>query len=308
MRRFFRGRVGILASALFVVLLIALLITVSVAWFYLPTTLNITIFTDINYEIDVDLYEYRNEFGSWIQAGLNENEDTIIANNQKTTTFVEWGGEFYPTASFLNYYMLVLTYPDSNFLNGQLNADLNMELFSGMHDNGDSTSSPNAKILYTKISYAVAQDANLDPLVSTELITQARAAVYSPLFESQTALTPGKPPDFMNEDHLSISLLNLLPAQYAYVTPLDTQCRLILFVRIESDASNIAASIASNNIDVDVVQIITNNIYKFSCNFRSIPFKTDRIGFKAMNCMIDDKSLVNSHSIYDKKELQERLV
>lgn len=308
MRRLFKGRFAILGGLFIIVLLLTLLITVSVAWFYFPTTQNVTIFTDINYEIGVDLYEYKSNLGSFVQAGLNDDEDSVVANTSSPTTFVEWGGVFYPTLSFMNYYMLVLTYPDSNFLNGYLNADLNIELSAGMHEDDENNLVPNDKILYTKIAYAIAPNANLDPLVdSSQLIMQAQAASYTFLFNPPN-IDPEAPLDFMDDDHLNISLLNLAPAQYTNVTPLNTQCRIILFIRIESDASHIAQSIAENEIAVDVVQITTANIYSFSCNFRSIPFKTDRIRFEQLNCMIDDRGLSNSFYIYAKKELQERLI
>ena len=176
MREFIRKRKAILLSALSIVLLIAILITASVAWFYFPTTQNVTIYTDVHYEINVDLYQYSSSLGYFTQAGLNDEQDTVIANSGLTTTFVEWGGVFYPTVPFTNYYMLILTYPDSNFLNGYLEADLSMMLRSGM--NGLE---PNDKVIYTNIAYSIAPDANINPS-STSAITQVQSAQYIQIF------------------------------------------------------------------------------------------------------------------------------
>lgn len=291
MRNLNKSRFAIFISAVSIMLLVSLLVTVSVAWFYFPTTQNVTIYTDVNYEIGVDLYEYRSGQSLFTQAGLNDAQDTVVANDGTTTTFVEWGGVFYPTISFTNYYMLILTYPDSNFLNGYLAADLRMELLSGMHDNGDSTFSPNAKVLYTNIAYAIAADADLDPL-SAAAVTQAHSAAYTLLFpdtDPAPVITEQTALDFMDEDQLSISLLDLGSEQYTNTTSVNTQCRLILFVRIQSDAEHIRDSIEENEVPVNVVQIATSNIYTFSCNFRSIPYKTEYMDFKKLYCIVEER-------------------
>lgn len=317
MRKLIKGRFAILASFLIIVLLLSLLVTVSMAWFYFPTTQNVTIYTDINHEINVELYRYNN-VGAFVQSTpvqLNpgDEKETVISNSGEATTFVEWGGIFYPTLSFTNYYMLVLTYPESNFSNGYLNVELHMELFSGMHENPDNTLSPNDKILYTNIAYAVAPNANMDPL-SVSAPSKAQAALYTSLFTPiiPPVVTTETPPDFMYEDHLSILLKDLDEEQYTNRTESGEECRIILFIRIESDASHIASSIAQHDIATDVVQIATNNIYKFSCNFRSEPFKTEpagtqRLGFDRLNCVIYDKGLYDSYYIYDNEKLQQPL-
>lgn len=279
MRNNIKSRMAILLSALSIVLLVSILITVSVAWFYFPTTQNVTIYTDINYEVNVDLYEYNSDLGYFVQSELNEEEDTVIADNGVSASFVEWGGVFYATVPFTNYYMLILTYPDSNYLNGYLEADLRIQLTSGM--NGTE---PNDKVLYTKIAYSIAPDANIDP-ASTSAITQVQSAQYIQMFLSAAPAEPplDAPLDYMNDDHLNISLLDLTSQQYTYSTAEDTQCRLVLFLRIQSDPTHIAQSIEENNISVNTVQIVTNNIYTFTCNFRSIPYKTGIIGFGKIN-------------------------
>ena len=269
MREFIKKRKAILLSALSIVLLIAILITASVAWFYFPTTQNVTIYTDVHYEINVELYQYSSSLGYFTQAGLNDEQDTVIANSGLTTTFVEWGGVFYPTVPFTNYYMLILTYPDSNFLNGYLEADLSMMLRSGM--NGLE---PNDKVIYTNIAYSIAPDANINP-ASTSAITQVQSAQYIQIFLPPAPIEApeGAPVDYIDDDHLNISLLDLNSQQYTYTTAEGTQCRLVLFIRINSDASRIRQTIDDNNVPVNVVQIVTNNIYTFSCNFKSIPYK-----------------------------------
>ncbi|MDD4542677.1 MAG: hypothetical protein PHY13_02770 [Clostridia bacterium] len=274
-----KSKMAILLSALSIVLLVSILVTVSVAWFYFPTTQNVTIYTDINYEIDVDLYEYRSGLGYFVQSGLNAAQDTVVADSGVSTTFVEWGGVFYPTVPITNYYMLILTYPDSNYLNGYLEADLRMQLTSGM--NGTE---PNDKVLYTKIAYSIAPDANIDP-ASTSAITQVQSVQYIQMFLDPAPVEPpiDAPLDYMNDDHLNISLLNLNSQQYTYSTIEDTKCRLVIFLRIESDPTHIAQSIEDNNISVNALQIVTNNIYTFTCNFRSIPYKTGIIGYDRIN-------------------------
>ena len=274
-----KSKMAILLSALSIVLLVSILVTVSVAWFYFPTTQNVTIYSDINYEIDVDLYEYKSDLGYFVQSGLNAAQDTVVADSGVSTTFVEWGGVFYPTVPFTNYYMLILTYPDSNYLNGYLEADLRMQLTSGM--NGTE---PNDKVLYTKIAYSIAPDANIDP-ASTSAITQVQSVQYIQMFLDPAPVEPpiDAPLDYMNDDHLNISLLNLNSQRYTYSTIEDTKCRLVIFLRIESDPTHIAQSIEDNNISVNALQIVTNNIYTFTCNFRSIPYKTGIIGYDRIN-------------------------
>mgnify|MGYP000941615165 CR=1 FL=1 len=285
MKEFIKKQKAILLSILSIVILVAILITASLAWFYFPTTQNVTIYTDINYEIDVDLYKYDSELEYFIQAGLNVEQDTVVANDGLTTTFVEWGGVFYPTVPFTNYYMLILTYPDSNFLNGYLEADIRMMLTSGMNE-----TEPNDKVLYTNLSYAIAPDANIDP-ASASTITQAQSMQYIQLFlpPYPTVIPDGAPVDYMDDDHLNISLLNLNELQYTYTTAEDTRCRLVLFIKIVSDATHIAQSIEDNNVSLNTIQIETSNIYTFTCNFRSIPYKSVAIGSNKIYIMILNK-------------------
>ncbi|MFA5341152.1 MAG: hypothetical protein WC332_05160 [Clostridia bacterium] len=285
MREFLKKRKGILLTALSIVIMVAILITASLAWFYFPTTQNVTIYTDVHYEIDVDLYEYNSSIGYFVQSGLNEALDTVVADSDITTTFVEWGGVFYPTVPFTNYYMLILTYPDSNYLNGYLEADIAMMLTSGM--NGLE---PNDKVLYTNLSYAIAPDANIDP-ASTSSITQVQSVQYVQLFlpPFPTEAPSGAPADYMDDDHLNISLLDLNEQQYTYTTAEGTQCRLVLFVKINSDATYIRQTIEDNNISLNAVQIVTDNIYAFTCNFRSIPYKAADSGFNRIHISLNNR-------------------
>jgi hypothetical protein len=93
----------------------------------------------------------------------------------------------------------------------------------------------------------------------------------------------------MDEDQLSISLLDLGSEQYTNTTSVNTQCRLILFIRIQSDAEHIRDSIEENEVPINVVQIATSNIYTFSCNFRSIPYKTEYMDFKKLDCFVEER-------------------
>ena len=240
-------------------------------------------YTDVHYEINVDLYQYSSSLGYFTQAGLNDEQNTVIANSGLTTTFVEWGGVFYPTVPFTNYYMLILTYPDSNFLNGYLGADLSMMLRSGM--NGLE---PNDKVIYTNIAYSIAPDANINP-ASTSAITQVQSAQYIQIFLPPAPIEApeGAPVDYIDDDHLNISLLDLNSQQYTYTTAEGTQCRLVLFIRINSDASRIRQTIEDNNVPVNVVQIVTNNIYTFSCNFKSIPYKASDAGYSRIAVVVN---------------------
>ncbi len=286
MKEFVKNSKGILLTALSIVLLIAILITASLAWFYFPTAESVTVESDIQHEIDVDLYQYNESLGYFVKAGLNAAEDTVVATCGTEATFVEWGGIFYPTNDITDYYMLMLTYPDDDFLNGNLEAYVGMMLRSGM--NGTEA---NYKIVYTTIEYAISGAADINP-ASTDAITTVQAAEYTRIFQPPVeAPTPPEdaPLDYIEQDHLSITLKNLTEEQYIYTYGGESKCRLVLFFRIKSDASRISQTMSWYGVSFFVLQIDTKNIYTFTCNFRSIPYKSADAGFDRIYVLAHDR-------------------
>ncbi len=259
--------------ALSIILLITLLFTISYAWFFFPNAQTITIYTDTDHEIDVELYTWDQATEKFVKSQADDGQ--VVASSPEGATFIEWGGVFYQAYDMEDYYILILTYPDSNFTNGYLEASIRIELLSGFNQDLEA----NTKILFTSIEYAVGSDADLDPDDPAEqnnIISTMRNAQYTELFLGGIDYDydqEGMDEDFMADDELSILFSDLDEDQYVYRTLEDVSNRLVIYIRVKSDETHIAESVENVQGGLHVLQMKTANLYRFTASFRSVPYK-----------------------------------
>ena len=269
-------------SILSLAFLALLMVSVTFAWFYFPSSKNLIINTAPDLDIDIDLYhlEVSGDSDVYLFKKINKNANDELAVASELV-FFHWGGEYICESNKDDYYAIVATYNSNAFSSlGNLNAilDASIECASTSYYEDEETGDMiNFRIPVVSISYAFASSNKLN-LGASSTTAEARGANYTTI--SLTGTDNQSDPSYIVSGNGQQLLHDLATAKYieTYTNAEDQQdsrIKVIIFVKITADEAyiNEVMEDLSTSFGSDLQIKLTNKVTILT-KFRSVPSST----------------------------------